>query len=479
MPEILNERGMPIQSYRPGTRRALLINPPVYDAQYWARWSQPAGLLRIATLLRRKGYHLTLMDCMETDALGMVPKRQRREGGSHTQSVVRRDNIQKPIYHFGMPIERFKQQLAALPEAPNEVWITSVMTYWWQSTRDVVDAVRTAFPTATILVGGIYPTLAPEHARDNLPNANIIFQGEIGEASDLPTDLTLYEHSPTYAILTTSRGCPWDCVYCAAQALNGGRQLRQRTVEDVLAEIVDKRERFGIRRFGFYEDNALIAKQNHFEHIMEAVIKRGLRRMGVELFAPEGFETRLLTHDLLVKMRKAGFEKIHLPLETVKSDNNRKWNRRHSSVQTFEAALNNAIAAGFKPRTTDLNAFVLFGLPDERIDEVVDSMLYAHALVGSIIPMLFTPVPGTQVYRQHRDYLHREMGFDLHDLNGKFLPFLEYNQRANPGLRGSDYLELEGLMAILNQGKVLSRAVNLCDATGPAASFREAVLTAV
>ena len=40
-----------------GRRRALLLNPPVYDTQYWAEWSQPYGLLRIAALLRRAGLH--------------------------------------------------------------------------------------------------------------------------------------------------------------------------------------------------------------------------------------------------------------------------------------------------------------------------------------------------------------------------------------------------------------------------------------
>ncbi|MBM3298970.1 MAG: hypothetical protein FJY85_03350, partial [Deltaproteobacteria bacterium] len=35
----------------PQQKTALLINPPVYDMQYWAEWSQPYGLLRIARLL--------------------------------------------------------------------------------------------------------------------------------------------------------------------------------------------------------------------------------------------------------------------------------------------------------------------------------------------------------------------------------------------------------------------------------------------
>ena len=47
-------------------KTALLINPPVYDTQYWAEWSQPYGLLRIAALLEKDNYKkLWLYDFME------------------------------------------------------------------------------------------------------------------------------------------------------------------------------------------------------------------------------------------------------------------------------------------------------------------------------------------------------------------------------------------------------------------------------
>lgn len=462
---ITDEDGF-IQSYRAGTRRALLINPPVYDAQYWARWSQPAGLLRIATLLKQKGYSIDFVDCMETNERGMVPKSRRRDAHGLLMAV-QRENIVKPIYHFGLSLEALEQHLRTL-EAPDEVWITSIMTYWWESTRDVVLLVKRLFPKSIVLVGGIYPTLAPEHALEHL-GADLIFKGEIREASQLPTDLSLYTKSPSYAILATSRGCPWDCVYCAARTLNGGTKVRVRTTEDVLEEIRYKFEHFSIRRFGFYEDNALINRE-HFIELMEAIIAS---KFPIELYAPEGFETRLLDEHLLRLMRAAGFEKVHLPLETVRSDINRQWNRRHASTDSFEHALESAIRAGFKPRTQDINAFVLFGLPDERLEDVINSTLYAHHKVGSVIPMLFSPVPGTQVFRKHRKYLLDEMGWDFENLNGKFLPFLEYNQRSNPELRASDYLELEGLMSILNEGKVLSRAVDLCGDSIVGQSFRE------
>ncbi len=468
MGEIVTDETFPVESCRPGTRRALLINPPVYDAQYWARWSQPAGLLRIATLLKARGYAVDFVDCMETDVRGLVKKATRYDAQGKPL-VVRRDDIGKRIYHFGLSLQDLEQRLQGL-EAPDEVWITSIMTYWWESTRDVIALAKRHFPRATVLVGGIYPTLAPGHAAAHL-GADLIFKGELREASQLPTDLTLYATPPSYAILATSRGCPWDCVYCAARTLNGGAKVRVRTAGDILEEIRDKFTHLGIRRFGFYEDNALIHRE-HFIEVLEEIIASGLP---LNLYAPEGFETRLLDEDLLRLMKRAGFEKVHLPLETVRSDINRQWNRRHASTASFERALEAAIRAGFKPRTQEINAFVLFGLPDERLEDVIDSTLYAHHRVGSVIPMLFSPVPGTQVFRRFQAYLLETMGWDFQDLNGKFLPFLEYNQRNYPELHASDYLELEGLMSILNDGKVLSRSVDLCDGSVASQSFRQAL----
>src|SRR5438477_7942529 len=98
--EIVSDEAIPIRSGSAGFRRALLLSPPVYDAQYWSRWSQPAGLLRIATLLKQKGYHVDLLDCMETDAKGHVRKARRLvEGVPH---VVVRDDVSKWIWQFGL-----------------------------------------------------------------------------------------------------------------------------------------------------------------------------------------------------------------------------------------------------------------------------------------------------------------------------------------------------------------------------------------
>ena len=60
---ILDDSQFNPESRSKGFRRVLLINPPVYDAQYWARWSQPAGLLRIGSWLKQRRNEVRLIDC--------------------------------------------------------------------------------------------------------------------------------------------------------------------------------------------------------------------------------------------------------------------------------------------------------------------------------------------------------------------------------------------------------------------------------
>src|SRR3954452_5469952 len=59
-------------------RSALLISPPVYDTQYWAHWSLPYGLLRVASWLRNMGYVLKLIDCMDANKTRTVQKKMRK-----------------------------------------------------------------------------------------------------------------------------------------------------------------------------------------------------------------------------------------------------------------------------------------------------------------------------------------------------------------------------------------------------------------
>jgi len=493
--------------------KALLFQPPVYDTQYFPDWSQPSGLLKVSTWLRKDlGYDIRLIDCLFPNKENRVKQEMRSvvqvcstiEWPLDNYRALYRErygakSISLPASHrykfeFGLPlheVERYLRQPRLAddePEGePDEVWITSIMTYWSESTYDSILLFKRLYPRARIRVGGLYPTLAPHHLRLKLEAAGLPFElvrgrdltiesiagkprvmngdcivtGELPGASNADLDFEGYrqmtrdlegeERLPKYAILTTSRGCPFDCSYCAQKAYNeGSLKIRIRDYRATFNEIRHKYHTYGIHHFGFYEDNFLLEKPN-VERLLRLLLEHKQELRQLTLYAPEGVEVRLLHQDLeFVKlMRATGFASVYLPLENMSRDVTKAWNRRHSHAGLFEKAVKICHEANFKLHNMEVNAFVLFGMPDENLEDVVNTMFYAAEMVGGIVPMLFTPVPGSIMFEQYREYLFEQMGFDLHHLNGKLYPFLKFNFERK-GIRLEDYVALESLAFRLN-----------------------------
>ena len=416
-----------------GARKVLLVNPPVYDVHYSPEWSQPSGLLRIATVLRQKGAEVALLDCLY-GVEAFLPK--------ETGVAFERGGHIIPQHHYGISLEQFAKQLADLSFYPDEVYVTSVMTYWWPSTRDVIRIVKDFYPEARVVLGGIYPTLAPEHAAEHT-EADIVVVGEVEEASFAWEDLSLYQNPPNYAIIFPSRGCPHRCSYCAQNVING-KGMRFREPEDVVDEIEFVIERYGIRRFGIFADNFLSdargkGRNPQFQRLMETIVERGLEIIPE---APKGMEPRLLDLKLLIIMREAGWREICLSFESVSEKRRRGWGRRHNTNAEFERAVSLCREAGF--HSHEISGFLLYGMPGEVLNEVVEGAYYLNSLAIRITPMAFTPVPGSGMYRKYEGYF-RDKGLGLVDLNGRLFPMAELN-----GYRFEDYLELDKLFEELN-----------------------------
>lgn len=472
---------------RPQDKVALLINPPVYDTHYWPEWSQPYGLLRVARLLGKLGYkRRELFDFMEARGEKQAVARRRIAPG---ESFVEKDTpspkappyrLQKGgqclelwRYHFGASWVEFDAWLDergfTRSSPPDEVWIGATMTYWWESARDLVGRLRLRWgkERPLILLGGIYPTIAPEHAR-RFVQPDIVVQGEVAEANDLWPDLSLYDKPPRYAIVTPARGCPFNCAYCAQRAINNGRRnVHYRPVQDILAEMQYVQDTYGIKDFAFYADFLLWDAERNFEPLLKALAGDGRYR---RLYAPEGLDTRILSQSqrLADLMKAANFQKLYLPCESINENHLTQLNRRHVTLDHFVRAVATCQRAGFDLRHMDINAFVLYGLPGERIDDVVKTVLFVSEVVGSIIPMLFTPVPSTALYAQYLPYFQsRGWDRDLHMLNGKLYPFLEINEGSI-----GDYVDLQRLMYMLN-AHFRSRSFQLFGSSLVAQAFRE------
>src|SRR6266481_5534718 len=127
-------------------------------------------------------------------------------------------------------------------------------------------------------------------------------------------------------------------------------------------------------------------------------------KMPWRLYAPEGLDTRFLagSQELCDLLKASHFQKIYLPVENIDDNILLSLNRKHVRLQHVLDAARNIARSGFPMRHNEVNGYCLYGLPEEKIESVVQTALFVSDVIGSVIPMLFAPVPSTQLFEKYQ-----------------------------------------------------------------------------
>src|SRR5262249_18374084 len=72
-------------------------------------------------------------------------------------------DIPRRFHRFGRPREDFRRLLSV--QTFDVVLVQTVMTYWYLGVSEVIEDVRGIQPHASIILGGVYASLCPGHAR--------------------------------------------------------------------------------------------------------------------------------------------------------------------------------------------------------------------------------------------------------------------------------------------------------------------------
>ena len=202
------------------------------------------------------------------------------------------------------------------------------------------------------------------------------------------------EINKPYTIVITSRGCPYNCVFCS-NCIVWGKKWRPRSPKNVVDEIEQVVKTFGVKQIDFSDDNMTLDKQRMIE-ICELIVERGLR---FEWFTPNGIRADTLDEPLLRKMKAAGCKKIRIAPESGVQRIVNDVIKKNLDLKTVEQAVVLCKRVGLK-----VGCFFVIGLIGETKADIEQTIQFAYKLrrlgADTFIFSIAMPLYGTAFYEQ-------------------------------------------------------------------------------
>jgi len=390
----------------------LLINPWISDFAAYNFWIRPLGLLYIAGLLRGYGFQVTLIDCLD-----FYSKTKRYRDGKFFKTKIEKPlplkSIQRNYSQYGIPEEMLLKRFSFIEEKPDLIGITSGMTYWYPGVFKLIEITRKLFDKKPIILGGIYATLCYEHAQ-KYSGVDIVFNGRGEfEVLKLIANLTSFELRTNnselrtysypafdlypqldYGCITTSRGCPLRCTYCASHFLS--KDFSRRDPFKVVEEIEYWTTQYKVNNIAFCDDALLIEPSKHFIPIMKEVIRRGIQ---CNFHTPNGLHIKEIDQEVTDLLFRGGFKTIRLGLETSNEATQIETGGKVGN-QDFKRAVRNLRRAGYSAE--EIGVYVMVGLPGQRVGEVKESIAFVKETGARPILVEYSPIPHTALFEKAR-----------------------------------------------------------------------------
>lgn len=401
----------------------LLINPWITDFAAYNFWIRPLGLLSIVSLLRENGFKVTLIDCLDFNI-----KSNKYGDGKFFKTKIEKPFplkfIPRNYSQYGIPEELLLKRFSLIEEKPDLIGITSGMTYWYPGVFKLIEITKKFFQGIPIILGGIYATLCYDHAKKH-SGADIVFKsGNELDALTLIADLTKLElrHAtrgvlgcpepnmvqgelhdppypafdlypqPEYVCISTSKGCPFQCTYCASPILSG--EFKRRDPNNVVEEIEYWATKFQVHNIAFYDDALLIEPSVHIIPILKEVIRRDVQ---CNFYTPNGLHIREIDEEIANLLFRSGFKTIRLGFETSNEEAQRETGNKVDN-QEFQRVVKNLKKAGYSGE--EIGVYIMAGLPGQRVGEVEESIAFVRETGAKPILVEYSPIPHTPLFEK-------------------------------------------------------------------------------
>jgi radical SAM superfamily enzyme YgiQ (UPF0313 family) len=195
-----------------------------------------------------------------------------------------------------------------------------------------------------------------------------------------------------------SRGCPYNCEFCDIGAL-AGRTPRQKSSEQVIAEIQSLYDAGWRKSIFFVDDNFIGNKAKLKKEILPTLIKWQKEHKYPFSFYTEVSIDFADDDELMNLMSESGFDRVFVGIETPDPDSLKEANKYQNIKHDLEASVHKIQSFGF-----DVQGGFIVGFDSDKptIFNREFNFIQESAIVTAMVGLLNAP-RGSQLYTRLRD----------------------------------------------------------------------------
>ncbi len=214
----------------------------------------------------------------------------------------------------------------------------------------------------------------------------------------------------TYAPLITSRGCPWQCIYCTK--LVHGTKIRLRSIDNVVEEIDYLKNRFDVKDIKIVDDNFTFYPERVKEFCNKIIAKR---YKNIRFSLNNGIRADICDPEMFRLLKKIGCYEVLIAVESASQEIQEKLGKKLDLSKVRKTVE--------EVRKTGMNARLSFilGLPFDTKESMQETINFSKSIpMEQAFFFVAIPFPGTKFY-------------EFVEKNGKFLCDLTYNSVSYSG----------------------------------------------
>ena len=195
----------------------------------------------------------------------------------------------------------------------------------------------------------------------------------------------------TCSIFTT-RGCPFSCTFCASHTTMG-RKVRFRSIDNVIEEILQLNERFGVNKY-VPEDDLFTANRRKVIPLLNEIEKVKADIEGFELAFPNALSVNTLFDDVMDALIRAGMVITDIAIESGSP-----YVQKNIIKKNVKLDRGIHVVRYLRSRGVIARANIIFGFPRETKEMIQETVDYVYELGADWIDSyVAAPLCGSEMF---------------------------------------------------------------------------------